>query len=54
MNIKKWHEEHNEKLRQIKAGEILCDFCDVKLTIPVCPRCGNQQANVRPRDRTNA
>jgi hypothetical protein len=37
--------EHDEKLRKIRAKEIPCDFCNVKLTIPVCPRCGNPNAD---------
>jgi hypothetical protein len=37
---KELQREYEEKVRRIKAGEIPCDFCNVPLSIPVCPRCG--------------
>jgi hypothetical protein len=43
--------EYIEKERRMRAGEIPCDFCNVRLTIPICPRCGNPQASIRPKKR---
>jgi hypothetical protein len=32
----------------------ICDFCDVKLTIPICPRCGNPNADRKKARETPA
>lgn len=48
--------EYEEHVQCIRAGEIPCDYCNVRLNIPVCPRCLRTDANIPPKQRvkTNA
>lgn len=50
-SIEQINSEHAEKVKRIRAGEIPCDFCNVRLTIPVCPRCGKPNADQPKRSK---
>lgn len=39
MSAEKFLAELDEKIRKMRAGEISCDFCNVRLTVDTCPRC---------------